>query len=198
MLARVRPYAEGCPPQTLLLHVIDATKAFCRRSLVWNLGLPALTTVAGQAVYALPLPPHTTLVRVLVCDLDTGTAYWPLGGSMGRAAVRNRSSNVCAVLLPSTITLTPPPALDGQPLLIDVAVQPDDSGDTDWPDELQEHVEFIAAGAIGSLLAMPGVTWRDLPSAADNRTKFDNRVNALYHRVSRDMVRSPRSFRPIY
>ena len=194
IVARVYPYVPACPPRTVLVHTMDAARAFFRKTLAWNVQAGDIPTVAGQAAYALTLPAATTLVRVLHCEVDDGAQYTVKNGSLGRKFTREATGrNACVVSLPGTVTLDPPPPVSAQDLIVDIAVMPDETGLAVIPDELAEHAEFIAAGAIGTLCAMPGVTWASLPTADDHRTKFQRRIDAIYHQTARTLVRSERA-----
>jgi hypothetical protein len=194
ILARVYPYVGGCPPQTALQHTIDAARTFFRRSLAWNAQHAAITTVAGQAGYTLTLPDNTQLVRVLFVEVDDGAQYTVQNGSLGRKFVREATGrNVCVVALPGTLTLDPPPPVSDQDLIVDYALMPDGTGLTVFPDDLEEHAEYIAAGAIRTLCTMPGVTWREPETASDHGIKFQRRIDATYHQFAKTVVRSERA-----
>lgn len=197
-LHRVLPYVPGCPPQTALLHLLDAAKTFCRRTLAWNYQHTPIATVALQANYSLSLAAGTKLVKVLGCEIAGGATYSVQNGALGRKFVREAAGrNVCVLSSPSTITLYPVPPVSGQSLIVDVALMPD----TDvavWPDELAEHMEYIAAGAIGTLCAMPKVAWRDIDTAADQRDHFERRIHAVYHTTVRTLVRPEAARQSVY
>lgn len=183
------PYVPGCPAQTVLVHMLQACKTFCRRTLAWNYQHVAIPTVAGQANYALTLLANTQLVKVLSCEIDDGATYTVQNGALGRKFVREAAGrNVCVLALPSTLTLYPAPPVSGKNLIVDIAVMPS-SDAAAWPSDLAEHIEYIAAGAVGSLCAMPKVTWRDIDTAADQRDRFERRINAVYHTTARTLVR---------
>lgn len=186
----VVPYVPGCPPQTILVHLLQAAKVFCRRTLAWNYEHTAIPTVAGQAGYTLTLLADTELVKVLVCEIDDGATYTVQNGALGRKFVREAAGrNVCVLAPPNAITLYPAPPVSGRDLIIDVAVMPSNIAAV-WPATLAEHVEYIAAGAVGTLCAMPkAVAWRDIDTAADQRDRFERRINAVYHTTARTLVR---------
>jgi hypothetical protein len=187
----VAPYVPGCPPQTMLVHLLQAAKLFCRRTLALSYQHTAIPTVAAQADYTLTLIANTELVRVLSCEIDDGATYTVQNGAMGRKFVRDAAGrNVCVLALPTTVTLYPPPPLAAQDLILDIAVMPSSDAAV-WPATMAEHIEFIAAGAVGTLCAMPKAVagWRDIETAADQRDKFERRINAVYHTTARTLVR---------
>lgn len=194
-LNRVLPYVPGCPEDTALLHIIDAAKEFCRRTLVYNYQHAEVLTVAGQSNYLLTLPAGLRLTKVMGCQIDNATVYAVQGGSLGRSLQRNNSGNVCRLEEPRTIVLNPAPTQTGLPIVVDIAVMPTDADTAVWPDSLEDHIEYIAAGAIGSLCAMPekSAAWRDLQSSIDNRGKFNARISALKIQLSRAEVWSDRA-----
>lgn len=194
MLPRIHTYAPHVPPGTARRHLNDAARTFARRTLCWNYQHPSLLAVLNQAEYGLSLGAGEQLVKVLACDVNNGQTYTVQNGSLGRRLVREASgSRVCVVALPGTITLSPVPPIPGQPIVLDVAVMPDESGDTEWPDELEEHVEYIAAGALGTLCAMPNVSWSSPATAVDQREKFYRRIDAVYHTVAATLQRPAKS-----
>lgn len=194
-LDRVLPYVPGCPEDTALLHIVDAAKEFCRRTLAYNYQHEAIPTVAGQGSYLLVLPTGVRLAKVMGCQIGDGTSYAVQGGSLGRSLQRNMGGNVCLLEDPRTIVLSPAPTQSGLPIVVDIAVMPTDAGTAVWPDSLEDHIEYIAAGAIGSLCAMPekAAGWRDLQSSIDNRAKFNARIAALKVQLSRSEVWSARA-----
>ena len=194
-LNRVLPYVPGCPEDTALLHIIDAAKEYCRRTLVYNYQHAEVLTVAGQSDYLLTLPAGLRLTKVMGCQIGNSTVYAVQGGSLGRSLQRNAGGNVCLLEDPRTIVLSPAPTQSGLPIVVDIAVMPTDAGTAVWPDSLEDHIEYIAAGAIGSLCAMPekAAGWRDLQSSIDNRAKFNARIAALKVQLSRSEVWSARA-----
>lgn len=185
----VLPYVRACPPQTVLVHLLQAAKTFCRRTLAWNYQHAAITTVAGQAGYTLAPMANTQIEKVLGCEIDDGAIYTVQNGAMGRKFVREAAGrNVCVLSSPTTITLYPAPPVSGRDLIIDIAVMPATDAAV-WPADLAEHAEYIAAGAVGTLCAMPKVDWRDIDTAADQRERFERRINAVYHTTARTLVR---------
>lgn len=186
----VVPYVPGCPPQTILVHLLQAAKVFCRRTLAWNYQHAAITTVAGQADYTLTPELDTEVVRLLGCEIEDGATYTVQNGAIGRKFVREAAGrNVCVLAPPDAITLYPAPPVAGRSLIVDLALMPSTSA-VEWPDTLAEHAEYIAAGAVGSLCAMPKSTgWRDIDTAADQRDRFERRINAVYHTTARTLVR---------
>lgn len=189
-LPLVVPYVPGCPPQTILVHLLQACKVFCRRTLAWNYEHTAIPTVAAQAGYTLTLLADTELVKVLGCEIDDGATYTVQNGALGRKFVREAAGrNVCVLAPPNAITLYPAPPVSGLDLIIDVAIMPSNTAAV-WPATLAEHIEYIAAGAVGTLCAMPkSVGWRDIDTAADQRDRFERRINAVYHTTARTLVR---------
>lgn len=196
-LPLVLPYVSGCPPQTALVHLLQAAKVFCRRTLAWNVQHDAIATVAGDATYSLTLPSGTGLVKVLWCEIADSFEYGVVNGSLGRKFVREPAGrNVCLVTSPASIQLQPAPVLSGQDLIVDIALMPT-ATDTAWPDDLAEHAEFIAAGAVGSLAAMPRVDWRDAATAVDQRDRFERRIHAVYHKTAKTLIRPDRARRSV-
>lgn len=188
-LPLVVPYVTGCPPQTILQHLLQAWKTFCRRTLAWNYEHTAIPTVAGQAGYTLTLLADTELVKVLGCEVEGGATYTVQNGALGRKFVREAAGrNVCVLAPPNGLTLYPAPPVSGRDLIIDVAIMPSNTAAV-WPATLAEHIEYIAAGAVGTLCAMPKVDWRDIDTAADQRDRFERRINAVYHTAARTLVR---------
>lgn len=196
-LPLVLPYVSGCPPQTALVHLLQAAETFCRRTLAWNVPHEVIATVAGDSTYGLTLPDNTGLVKVLSCEIEDSFEYSVINGSLGRKIVRDKDGrNVCIVTLPAGIQLQPAPVLSGQNLIVDIALRPTATSAV-WPDDLAEHAPFIAAGAVGSLAAMPRVDWRDAATAVDQRDRFERRMNAVYHKTAKTLVRPEKARRSV-
>lgn len=197
MLPRVLTFAPNVPYGTALRHLNDAARTFARRTLCWNYEHSPISAVLGQSAYELSLGASEVLVKVLACDVNNGQTYQVRNGALGRRLVREASgTRVCVASLPGTITLTPAPPVADVDIIVDIAVMPDETCSVDWPDELEEHAEYIAAGALGTLCAMPKATaaWSDLSVAADQRDKFMRRIDAVYHKTAATLSHAdPRS-----
>lgn len=181
--ARVLPYVPGAAPQTIRYHLIQSAREFCRKTMAWVFEHPPITTVAGQAAYTLTPPAGTEIVRVEWCEISDGPAYVPANGSLGRKRTRAGASNTAALTFPSGLVLTPAPYINGGSLVVDLVLCPDQSGDVQWPAELDGEAGTVAAGAIASLCAMPKTDWTDLTTAGIQAALFKARTETLYHRA---------------
>jgi hypothetical protein len=188
-LPRVLPFARGCPDDLALQHILDAARMFCARTLVWNYETRPIPAVAGIADYTLQIGDGQDLVRVLFLEV-AGTDYAVRSGTRSTQAEESES-NVAMMRGAHDFTLRPAPSLDGQLIITGLAVKPS-AVDTEWPDDLSDHVTDIAHGAVATLCEMPNVDWKDAATADRQQIRFNARIAAVASKVSKGMGRSRR------
>jgi hypothetical protein len=194
MLTRVLPYAKTCPDGLAKVKLINAAREFATRTRIWNIQATAIPTVANQATYTVTagIPDAAVIAEVLHCEIQGGAEYQTQKtGSLSRQLLRHKRGNLCVFSPPSAITLEPAPPLNGQNLIVDVALKPDAAGASGWPDEFDDEIEYLADGAIGMLCAMPDKDWSSEKVAAFHMGRFTRRINQLHLRVSRSLARRP-------
>ncbi len=191
MLPLVSPYVAGCSDQLAITHLVQAARRLCDRSLVWNYEASPITSTAGLGTYTIQIREGQELVRVITCEVAESD-YTVVSGIDGRMAQRRNVGRTCYVEGSNDIKLIPTPWQDGLEIITDIAVRPSLLSPDMWPDDLKEHVEIVAAGAISSLCAMPassGATWHDAATAQYHEGKFTNRAATLALRVSKGFGR---------
>jgi len=191
-LPHVLPSVEGCPDAVALVHVRNAARDFCRRTLVWQYATNPIAAEAGKGDYTLQIASDREPVRVLLIDVD-GVKYTVPASDYGRAAVRRGWGNYALMLGPFDFRLSPVPTVEGAPIVVDIAVKPRLDSDY-WPDDLADHVIDIAHGAIASLALVPRKEWTDLNLAATERGLFMDRASTIAAKVS--LGRGRDGFRP--
>lgn len=188
-LSSVLPYVTGCPDSLALDHIKKAARGFCARTLVWNYSCRPISATAGLANYTLLIGEHEEVVRVLRCEVN-GTEYAVPNAAIGRAATRSMTGNLCTLSGGiNDFTLSPAPWDDGLEIIMDVAVKPSMRAE-DWPDDLAEHVEAIASGAIATLCAIPKKEWSDDLTSKNEMAKFNDRIGTMAIKVSRGLGKS--------
>jgi len=189
MLIHVLPSVRDCPRALALEHVVQAARTFCRKTRVWNYTLDTIDSVAGQAGYTLTVDSGQVLCGVLACEVNL-QRYVVRKGSEARRLSRASRGNLC-LFEPATaqITLTPAPWGDNLPIVVDVFVQPASDQSGEWPDEHEDEVTFIAAGALASLCALPGTTWKDVDTVVAQDAKFRDRINTVARATDRTLQR---------
>lgn len=194
-LPRVRVYVSACPDELAIDHIKDAARDFCTRTLAWNYETDSMPSVAGVASYLVDIDEGQEIVRVEAIDVD-GEEYPVMNGPRARRLSRAGSSKRYASLNYGTqeFVLSPAPATDGLPIVMDVAVKPAMDA-PDFPDELAEHVKTIADGAIATLCAMPKQTWTDGNVAGLAQVRFDDKVSEVKHEIERAYSRAARPSR---
>lgn len=191
ILPRVLPYVPGCPRDTALQHIIDAARIFAARTSAWQYETTPILTAAGVADYTLQINEGEELVSILVCEVDS-VEYEVVQGSSGRTLMRRGVSDICVPTGPQDFQLGPTPSQDGLSIIVDVAVKPATVGCDKWPDDLDQYVPDIAAGALDTLLRMPKVTWRDMDEAAAQHVTFTGRISTVAALVARNYSRQLR------
>lgn len=189
MLPNVLTHAVGCPDQLAVDHLIKAARRFCGSTLVWNYSTPPIEASAGLALYTLQIRPGEELVRMLTCEVN-GATYDVPSGMTGRSMQRRKTGNTCVLEGNNDFRLQPAPYMDGHQIITDVAVKPAFERPAEWPDDLEEFIADIAAGAISTLCALPNVTWRDDKVAVDQANRFADRIGTVAFKVSKGFGRS--------
>lgn len=187
ILTSVLPWVEGCPDTVALDHIKKAARGFCARTLVWNYSCRPISATSALATYTVLIGEHEEMVRMLRCEVN-GTAYQVPNPTLGRSLVRSLSGHICAVGGNNDFTLSPAPWQDGVQIITDVAVKPTMTA-TIWPDDLSEHVEAIAAGAVATLCAIPKKEWSDSDAAARKLGEFNDRVGTIAIKTSKGLGR---------
>lgn len=189
MLPHVLTHAVGCPDALAIDHLIKAARSFCSKTLVWNYTSPPIAATAGLALYTLQIGQGEELVRLLACEVNEAPYEVPSGAS-GRRMQRRKSGSTCVLVGNNDFTLEPAPYMDGHEIITDVAVKPAFENPAEWPDDLEEFIADIAAGAISTLCALPGVTWAAEKTAGEQAARFADRISTVAFKVSKGFGRS--------
>lgn len=189
MLTHVLPSAPGCPESLAIDHLVKAARTYCAKTLVWNYETQPFDSTAGLARYTLQIAEGQALVRLLTCEVGEQTYDVPAGLS-GRAMQRAASGYTCVIEGINDFVLEPAPHLDGLAIVTDIAVKPALTSPADWPDDLEEHVTALADGALSTLLALPGVSWKSKDEAIEAAGRFADRMGTVAFKVSKGFGRS--------
>lgn len=183
----ILPSAPQAPEGLIVQHVRNAAREFCARTLVFQFTCPTILSAADVSDYTLQIREDQELVRVLACEVNE-TPYGVPDGVSGRRMARRNTGNLCTMLGAQDFRLSPAPNAAGAEIILDVAVKPSLTA-TEWPDDFAEHVDWIAKGALGSLLTMPGndVPWKDQVGGADMRTQFQQRIGIVAWKVKKGL-----------
>jgi hypothetical protein len=166
-LPQVLPFTPGCPDMLAIDHIRSAAREFAGETGCWNYETAPVLTKAGVAIYPLDLDSQQERVRLIGHAYLDRCRYDVLDGMLGRARARTQSGGRFVYLEgPQDVVVYPPPAVDGQQLVLTLAVRPSAGADT-WPDDLGEHVNDIAQGAISTLCRLPKKEWSDRQQAKD-------------------------------
>lgn len=189
MLQYVLPSAAGCPDSLAVQHLVRAARRFCSETLAWNYQTEPISSTAGLAKYTLQIGRGQELVRLIACEVN-GANYLVPSGAWGRSLQRRGAGNTCVVDVNQDINLTPSPYVDGMQIVTDIAVRPAIVDPADWPDDLSEHVNDIADGALATLLILPKTTWFESGAAGEKEQRFKSRISTVGMKVSKGSGRS--------
>jgi len=191
-LPHVLPSAQSCPDALAIDHVIKAARRFCEETLVWNYECEPILSAAQVKDYALQLGDGEELIRVMAATV-AGRDVDILRGSSGRAAARQRRSTSFIYMASGQLSFSvnPVPGADGIEILTDIAVRPSLTCQ-EWPDDLAQHVDDIAHGAIATLCLLPRRDWSDNTLAMARGGLFERRIDSVKRDVERGYGRSKR------
>jgi hypothetical protein len=166
-LPQVLPYTPGCPDLLAVDHIRSAAREFAGETGCWNYMTAPVVTRAGVAIYPLDVDSSQERVRLIGHALLGTCRYDVVDGMLGRAQARTQRGGRFVYLEgPQDVVIYPPPVVDGEPLVLQLAVRPSMTADY-WPDDLAEHVNDIAQGAVATLCRLPKKEWSDRQQAKD-------------------------------
>lgn len=173
MLPRVLPYATDCPPQTAEFHLRLVATDFFQRTLAWREDLAPVATVVGQESYALPLPQHAAVAKLMFYTFD-GDRFHVIDAEAGlELALEESGMSISWTHDRVTARIAPVPTEAGKVLGFRVALKPSLNA-TQIPGNMHEHyIDHIVEGVLARLLSMPKKTWTDIGAADRHRAAYE-------------------------
>ena len=194
----VLEWAPSCPEPTMVHHLRQSAIKFCERTLAWQQDLDAIASVAGDDSYPLVFPVGAVLVKLLAFTVDGVDAHVVTPEKGRRLAVDQSSRDVAWTDDRVNVRINPLPAADGISYVLRAALKPTQASTT-IADTLGEHYAAeIAAGALGTLLALQTMPWANPGMAADKRAFFEDRLGVISSQVSKGFSRGARQVRGFF
>lgn len=180
----VLPYVIGCPQPTMELHAKMAAIEFCRRTKGWVTPLEAFQT-SGQLLLELDdVPERARIVEVEF--VQVAGLEWPILDAI-TGARRAQADDGRAFCYPVTEGLMIyPQQAAGVEVLVRASLIPTLQATT-LATPLQEHIDAIAAGAIASLMRIPGQAFSSA-SSGEFEALFRERIKAESSRLARGNI----------
>lgn len=175
LLPEVLPYVPGCPDQSCLRAIRNATIELCTRSLVWQVLSEQEQLSKGDDAYEIDPPDEAELVMLMEVYIDgreirpiapdqmrfVGVGPWPTSSGPPSSYIESGG----------TIRFVPLPDVSFK-IVTRAAFRPtldstafDDSLYRDW-------WEAIRSGALSRLQMIPGQSWSDMKTAGVNAALF--------------------------
>lgn len=169
----VLPYLPGAEPGVVDLHINRALREFLTRTTVWR-EVFEFTTAAAASTYQLE-PTQGRVSSILSVEID-GTPARVLPEERRGNPAPGRATHWYG-LVPSLLNLYPTPAGE-QAVRVEAALTlPLDGSVREFPTEVfQEHGESLAAGAIASMMQMPGKPWSQRDAAVTYGRAFGSAI----------------------
>lgn len=166
LIPSIAPYVGGCPVPVMKQKLRQTAKEFFERTGIWRENLDPISSVAGQAKYALDHGYNADIRRVREVTYDG--IQW---------AYR-------VDLLEETVTLVPAPTKNNLPIVAGVTFLPRDSNDT-YPDALLSRWEYgIVAGTLTALYGLIRAPYAN----ADRYPLEDARYHRLIAEAKREVL----------
>ncbi|MDR0215545.1 MAG: hypothetical protein LBJ15_16305 [Comamonas sp.] len=133
----------GTPEPTVVHQLRRAAQEFCQRTRAWRTLLPPITTEEGDAIYNIPLPEHSALVRLEGGELQGygPLALWRPGEGRGQYLLTQDTRTV------ALHRATAP----GMSLVLDVTLKPSDMALGIDDMVFEQYSEVIARGGLARL-----------------------------------------------
>lgn len=199
-LAKFSPFIYPVLPELsdmeFIAHTRRACIDFCRRSLVWQIDLPAMDINISKNVYALTIPDNSELTSILRVFVDE-EEYQPVNDARGMSfgyapyyVSRIQTREMQLVKFPQSNI---PDGLE-----IRVALQPSQMA-MEVPDILYTHYsEAISVGALASLCNIAGRPFSDPQRAKAYQEDFRNMINSATSDAAHSFSRAILSTRENY
>lgn len=209
-LSQFRPYiapeVPGCPGALIDRAVVRAARKLCEETFCWQ-GEEAVASVpAGRATVALEVPACAEVLGVAYLTYHATELPATSPGALAAwdAQWHTRAGTPTHYLLEAAdaaLRLYPKP-LAAEPRVLRYALLLRPTVDaTALPDLLWPHVEALAEGALGVLLAQRGQAWSDVGHAERYRVSFKHAIYRLRDAVVRayavaDLTITPETLTP--
>jgi hypothetical protein len=200
LVPRVHEVAAAAPEPTVIRHLRDAAREFCRRTRIWRtteswtLGTGACEVVAVDQETELFEISHAKLGET---DLEAKTIDWLDKERPGWRAEEG-TARIITQVSPKTVRVTPKPEIDDDnPLTLTLELILLPSHDTErLPDPLIDtYAQMIADGALGRVLALPS-DFAQPDLAAVHARAFETALGRWGNLVPRGQMKAKRRVKP--
>lgn len=190
---RVAPFVNGAPSALMLAHLREAAIDFCTRTLVWRETLPPVLTAVDDTTYAIPLPQHSALVKLISYTLQDRDRRDIVDAGEGELRLSDGDATESAWTEDRVnFRVSPAPKVAGWPMVLTVALKPSDSTVMVPSFILNQHAATIAAGAIARLSSIPRQSFTDLQQAEIQSGIYNLQTKRLALAASRGFGRNTR------
>jgi hypothetical protein len=197
----ILPEVLGCPQPTVDHHVLQASREFLKRTLLWDVWLDADNTVAEQANMDFLLQSGQEVTKLLEAKLaGADLPVLSVNDVPGDPLTVKSGQRGIFTIDMASYWLTPTPIPADQAIQVRVALVPSQSAlglqDFIWRD----YADDIATGAKARLLALNGkdITWANPARAQQLKDYFELCTWRVAHKVGKSNSRTPRRVVPSF
>jgi hypothetical protein len=202
-LPKVLPHVPGCPDPLAENHVLEAAIEFCRRTNVWRVDLDPITLAANVSEYDLANPANgkvQLVERVLYngVPLDPKTPHqldqdmpgWPTlkGSIVAYYMLTRRKFRIVQI----------PAATETNAIVVQVSARPTRTATVLDSELYEEYLDEVAAGALSSLLGIPGKEWSSSAKAKERMDEFEKAISTYTANAAQSFSRAPLRTKSIY
>jgi hypothetical protein len=189
----IAPRVPGAPAVAISAAALEGAIEFCARTLTLQRKLTAVTTVANQAAYTLTQAGEV-VEKLLAAKLAGQPLRLPVQADLDEDDDETLSVSAPGdLLLTGTmqVTLTPPPAIAGQSLVVRAAMRPTQAATTVDDVLFERHAQAIADWALHKLKsASKETTYYDAKGSDLAMQRFIEAVGREKTKVLRERARS--------
>ena len=200
-LAYIRIEAPGCPESLLEQAVLNACIKFCEKTLTWRIEHSPINIVADTKEYALVTGDAAisvvTVIEPIKCNGEK--VYQTTKSRLNQDSDKwdeETGTKAAAYLVskePWQLRPVPYPSEDvAGGIVLTIAVKPSRAATTVPDFLLEDNLEAINAGALGSLLVMPEKKWSNPSLGAHYQSLFNEAVDDEKGNVKREHKKEDR------
>lgn len=185
LVPSVQPYVPDAPLPIVIGALRHAARAFCVRSDSYRHITDHVPAMEGVVYYDIPLPPETSLVRIVTAKYGetilepTSSSLRERYGSLGAPYYYQQEGNRIRLVDPAVETAP-------DMLVFEISLQPTLASTGLDEDFMHEHGECIVYGALSYLLAQPAQVWSNPALSGYYMSLFEQGITLAKRRANND------------
>jgi len=196
-LTDVRPEVPDCLEKIMIDAIRQSAIKLCEEAPILVADIAPITLSTGVSEYALPQPLGRRVLSVNDVFDNQGNRLQHLELSRMQANSEGLKPNYWAMVDRGTIKLYPTPNATGDTLIIRATLKPSQACTTVDDFLFEDYRMGIAAGAKGSLMAMPAKEWTNFELAGYYKSLFADSVSDARLSIATNFSGTPMRVQPV-